>query len=750
MAPTRVTRLRLEPSRSLLWALAALAALLLAAVAWLRFDPARLEGDEGTYVAMTESLVRDGDLSFEAIDAAWAREHRPQPAAVILQRSSRGISYSKPILYPLAMAPFVAAAGENGFYAGHLLLLLVAFALARAALARRPGGERAAELLTAFALASTVAVYAGWKMSESLQVALALAGLALTLAPELGARPTRGIWLSGVVSSPLAPWCGALLLGLLASLREPNATVAAVPVVAALLGRRPGRAAGLGMTAAAAYLAVLALTLALTGVPNPYKSPRSLFDSSIGYPAGPDAAVALARFDDRSALRTSSLELMPVPEPARSAYSALYFVIGRHSGVLVYAPVVVALLLALRRRPDRGGWAALAGFAALASFYLVWWPDNYFGGETCVGNRYLLSALPCLLFVPRELPTRRSLATAWLLALVVGASALVSVARTRELDPLSQNHAYAGVFRWLPFESTARGLDGRRDRYWQEDFVRFVDPFARVGPTSFELSSAAPGAEIEVATAWAGDPLHWLVVADAPDARLVISDWLGRRTHRLSPNPAGSGGPLMARQAPAWRYHRFWWPGSALYRVRLLRLRLETASGRPAHARVRYLGRHEVPSSGFEREVEPVALPSVAVAGGSARIEVGLLNRGGWSWDSEATLPVLLGARLEPLDGAGGSVERRAALPHAVAPGERVRAAVELRWPDRPGRYRLRVDLVLEDVAWFADRVGSPLAEGVVTVRPADGPAAPAPLGPSSPRDRTEPRAPAATPAAGA
>jgi hypothetical protein len=70
---------------------------------------------------------------------------------------------------------------------------------------------------------------------------------------------------------------------------------------------------------------------------------------------------------------------------------------------------------ALRRRSP-AGLAALAGFAALALFYLVWMPANFFGGETFLGNRYILAAYPCLLVGLSRLPSRRVLLAIWLLA----------------------------------------------------------------------------------------------------------------------------------------------------------------------------------------------------------------------------------------------------------------------------------------------------------------------------------------------
>lgn len=57
----------------------------------------------------------------------------------------------------------------------------------------------------------------------------------------------------------------------------------------------------------------------------------------------------------------------------------------------------------------------------------------------------------------------------------------------------------------------------------------------------------------------------------------------------------------------------------------------------------------------------------------------------------------------------------RAELPRDVAPGEEVRVQARLLLPARPGRYRLRLDLVDEFVAWF-EQVGSPAVDVEVEV----------------------------------
>jgi hypothetical protein len=524
-----------------------------------------------------------------------------------------------------------------------------------------------------------------------------------------------------LLAGRFAPEAGGLLLGLLVSLREPHAAVAAAPVLAALALRRFGRAARLVAAIAVAYVAVLVLSWALTGAAQSYKALRTTFDASTGWPAGPGSETALARFDDPERRATSSLELAPVWKPRLTAYAALYFWIGRHAGVVVSFPLAFALLVALARRPDRVALAALAGAAGLAFFYLVWWPANFFGGETFVGNRYLLAAYPCLMVGLRRLPSARTLAAGAALAAAVGLSALASVAGAGGLDPTSQSHTHAGLYRLLPYESTASNIDGRRDRYWSGDFLRFVDPFAEVGPWSFAIDSRRPAAEIELGTVWSGDRTTWLVVTDAPHATLVVSGGWRMRRYPLAEHPGGgAGGPIVVEPARAWRIHPFWWSEGEPAHARLLRFALETPDGSPARAQLRYLGRRPLPDD-FARLVHAAVLPKEGIAGSSGRVTLHLRNMSSWDWTSESTLPVQLGWRLRALSGGAAPSEGRAPLPGKIRSGDPFEAELDVPWPDTPGHYRLEVDLVIEDVAWFADRVGEPVAAGELEIRAADG-----------------------------
>lgn len=703
------------------WVPLVLALALLGWIASGRPTARELRGDEGTYVAMAESLARDADLVFDARDRARIEAAADPTRALILQRSGDRVAYSKPILYALLAAPFARVAPLWGAIVVNALALLAGYLFLRALLARNLGPGPGAWSAATLAGAGGAAAWAGWRMTEALQLGLAAAGVALACgALRPAAADAPGGRLARWLESPRAPWVGGALLGLLVSLREPNALVALAAVAAALAAGRRRAALAIGAAAGAAYLLIVASTAAATGAANPYKAPRSTFNAEVGWPAGGGAERALARFERSDDLATSMLGAVPRLEPARSAYATLYFFVGRHTGLLLYFPGALALLAAALARRDRVGWAALGGFAALALFYLVWLPRNYFGGETFFGNRYILAALPLAALALAAPPPRRLLAAAWALAFAAGASAQTSVATTARFDQTSQSHAYAGLFRLFPYESTASNLDGRRDRYWSGDFLRFVDPYARAEEWSFQVGTGVAPAEVEIATSWEGDPLRLVVATDGGAATLVVSDWLGSERYPLAEHPSGpAGGPVTLRPAPAWRIHPFWWPADRPYRARLLRFSIESPDARPVTARVRYLGRHEAPSDGFGREVLLALPPTRALAGGASLVPVRLRNTGAFEWTSAAVLPVQLGYRFAPEGGAPGlRSQGRTPLPRPVAPGGELNTTMRIDWPGAPGRYELTIDLVLEDVAWFSEKLGAPVATSVVEVQP--------------------------------
>ncbi len=565
---------------------------ILVAMQVLRPSSDRLWGDEGTFVAMTSSLAIDADLTFDEGDLQRLQDRQDgPPPAVILQRTDRGVTFSKPILYPLMATPLFWLFGEAGMLATNALLLGIALLVAWIHLRRLGSAAHTFWTLATFLGCSALLPYLGWRMSDLAQAAMVLAGLVLALE---GLPIADKALPAMILGRPLlSPTVGGLLLGAAVSMRFSTAALVAAPVLIAFLHRRYRHSMVVAALALVAFALVSGATQHFLGTANPYKAVRSSFNARTGYPTGVEAEAAAERFSTSPA--TQSASWIPRFEPKRSAYSLFYFFFGRHTGLLAYFPVALVLLFQASRRPNWVTLALLGAAGVVVGFYLLWMPENYFGGSTFLGNRYFVVVLPAILLAVRQLPSPRLLAVAWLLALGFWSSGISSMALTRDMGSTSQSHAHAGLFRLLPFESTAKNIDGIESRYWRRDFVRFVDPFSGVGTQSFRLSSEMPAAELVVATSWSGESLKIAVQTSSPQAVLEVTDWQRSDVYPLDGSVDVAPGVLEISLSPAWRRHGFWWDSEASYDVRSLRLKLVEPSGSEAVADVRYFGRRLPP-----------------------------------------------------------------------------------------------------------------------------------------------------------
>lgn len=724
-------------SGRLAWILALLVVLWLAALVPGRASIGKVWGDEGTFLAMMQSLAEDGDLRFDERDAARATVAEEGRGHLILQRAGAApgsavdadppeFAYSKPVIFPLLAAPFYAAAGELGPIALNLLALALALWLARAylrSLAERDGDPPGyADLtLVSFAAAAVVLPYAFWRMSDSLQFSVALLGLVLVF----GRRSSRGVRLRGWAGELLtwrgAPWLGTVLLALLVSMRVSNGLLALVPAGLAVADRKWRRAAAMLAVAAVSVLALQMLTSGLTGADNPYRAVRATFTPETGYPAGPHAEDVLSRFNEHRASHFTRID-RPVVS-SQVLYASLYVWIGRHTGLFVYFPASILLLWLAVQRSDSAGKVALAAFLGTLVFYVGWKPGNYFGGETFLGNRYLLPAYPALLLALRRLPAAKSWFGLWLFTLVVLGSATDSTVRCAELGPLhdggkgvdlcrgSQNHGYAGVFRFLPWETTSRSIEGVRDRYWAGELVRFVDPWAEVDHNSFELFAGRPPAEVSVAH-WRHAKVQVLRVrTSAAQAKLVVEQpgnlQLFEIGRDVATTDSADAGWLRVDVTPKriWRRHRLWFNDTPYW---IGRYRLSVESPEPdATAEILFVGDPVAVSRAMSYELLGDNWPE-------RPLRVKLRNSSPLPWERDDPVRVTLRWRLlHPAEGAHPRYRLAEslpiALPETVGAGEEVELEVPVDWPSEPGAYEIEVDLVLEQVAWFSESLGSPV-----------------------------------------
>jgi hypothetical protein len=675
-----------------------------------------VSGDEGTFLAMSASLALDGDLAFSASDRERLEQSpRGGRRAVILQKASDEVSFSKPVIYPLLAAPWFRLFGEFGLVLLNAFGLTCALAIAWAFVRRRVGRSAVGPAVVAFAGVGVLLPYVVWTMSDSLQASLVLGGAALSLGGS-GRRLDDGR-MSRLFSSPWSAAIGGLLLGLAAAMRYPNALLAAAPAAALFMNRRRSRAVLVAGFASLTFLAALGANDLLAGAAVPYKAVRATFNEESGYPAGEGSESVLGHFEEARA--THRLGLVPGIRPAVSAYSAAYFFIGRHTGLLLYFPAAFVFVLAALRRRDVTGVILVAAAAALAVFYLVWMPRNYFGGATFLGNRYFLTGYVLLLLAPRRLPGPRSMLAVWAIGLTVFVSALFSSARALPLEKSSQMHAYAGVFRLLPYESTAVDIDGRRDRYWADEFIRFVDPWAKVGEYGFTLRSGAPPTEILVASGREHGTVRLLVRANVPTVDILWEDWRGKRRYRLRSDRGGVSDFIQIAASGPLRRHAFWWDPDTPLNVRSMRLALETPDGRPARADLRYVGPYRFAPRFYSAQLDEFLMPTQFSPGEARQLPIRVQNVGRRYWATKDSIPILIGYRVyrSPRDhDAPVAVGPFTKIPAPVLPGENLDFRLDFVAPSSAGTFEVDVDLVVGGVTWFEEWTGAPLATRVVGV----------------------------------
>lgn len=116
-----------------------------------------------------------------------------------------------------------------------------------------------------------------------------------------------------------------------------------------------------------------------------------------------------------------------------------------------------------------------------------------------------------------------------------------------------------------------------------------------------------------------------------------------------------------------------------------------------------------LPPEGFRARYRVVSAPRALSAGRGGVVAVEVANAGTRPWSSQGRCPIRLGCHWA--DTAGHIVRfegPRAAFALPLSPGQSARVEVSIEAPDSPGTYRLELDLVQENVAWFSSKGVAP------------------------------------------
>jgi hypothetical protein len=737
-------------SRTVAWSFAALALFLVTFPLALAKPglPLTLKSDEPAYYLMALSLAHDRDLRCELRDIQRLGVEFPYNTTKNLILASddgwKTVHFGKPFLVSLVAAPAVALFGADGFVATNMALLLLSVWLGALYL-RQYNPDGVALLFSAgFFLLSNAFSYVFWLHTEVLCIASVAASLYLAFtpgsdAPALGrfGRALRRVWnpRTRLVAS------GAVLLA--AVYNKPYLAAFGLPILL-LAARREGIGAAarwLGGAALAA-LAVAGLSLALVGHPTSYLGVERQgveVDSFDRMPELPEPEPAHPQAGPRNSFQWIFTSFRVGPElPA----SALYFLIGRHTGLFPYAPFALlslALFLAFSRRSVER-WALLAALAGIALYLLTFLWFNWHGGGGFIGNRYYVNALPGFLFLVTRVGPAWVPAAGYALAGLFVGGIVFTPFGANVPSPTLQAHVRNAPFALLPFERTlSRQIPGYEGApgtggswfFGRSDLFRPVaESLWVVGgqPVELELRTTEPLERpvFEVATRIAPNRVRIdldgsrrtveLAAAEPPGnlARVVLEGGTGRRLRDVD------GSEYLAYTLTVEAARQLWHHEIVQFRAskkgpagaRDVREGVRLPDWEPSElsvlvgAMVTFLGEEaELAADVYRAEWLDVRLPERLPAGRIVAFRVRVRNASDAVWRAEGGTAVRLAYHWFAPDGERRVWEGlRTPLPRDLAPGAEAEVVLEVETPKQPGSYRLVLDPVRERLAWFSER----------------------------------------------
>ncbi|HEX5718401.1 MAG TPA: hypothetical protein VF179_19725 [Thermoanaerobaculia bacterium] len=446
-----------------------LAATVAAAATLDRRDWPAFVGDEATYLMEAQSLAWDFDLKYTRQDhdrfvAQWGRP----PEGLILQSVDGGktLVYGKPAAYPLFIAPFVRVSPTRGAAVANALLLALATVMAGRALQRRIG-DAAPLWVAAWVFASVTFAYVFWVHSDLFL--MCLVAIALAMVSEKG-------------------WAAGALLAIVMISR---------PLYAGLLLAHPAARKKVAVGAAALVLIATLASLATRGTWTSYGGDRRSFYAYTGFPAINEVDWA-GQIEERGTHTWVKKETLRMGfDPRQSGWNAVYYLVGRHVGILPYFLPLVLGFLAFRR--GEGRWMLVLA-VVLAAAVLFWLrPFNFYGGGGSMANRYFLPLYPALWFLAAR-PVRPALgALAAVLVTLLAAPFLLPLWSAPRIFPLASEGGYRYVSdaarRWLPFETTLSHLkpSGREDFVHNLLWIRLLSPSVSPDGDRLRLAPGEPG-----------------------------------------------------------------------------------------------------------------------------------------------------------------------------------------------------------------------------------------------------------------
>jgi hypothetical protein len=475
-----MTWLRLAGSWAILGIL--LFSILIAAISFDRASWPTVIGDEATYLMQAESLAWDFDLTFGKLDYdRFVRHWRNRPD-LVLQSGDSGehVTFGKPFLYALAIAPFVRAAPRRGAVVANAVFF-AASALAAASALRKRRGPAAPLWVATYLFASVAFGHVFWVHSDLLLMATTAVAFSLAYGdPELESNPSAAATLGGDVPRLrcLLRWVTVGLLLSVSGTSRPFYFILLLPAGLAVPARHRRLAwCGLAAGALSLLLAVSLIHHTAGRSWSPYTGERRGFTDRTGYPGidfpSEQWSEAVRQLGSASWIHEGSSQFQL--DSALWRWNSFYFLLGRNVGVLPYfLPLVLGFFAGVRGREQ---WAIVVAVVLVLACFFAIRPFNFYGGGGALANRYFLPIYPAFWFLGFR-PARVRWAVAVAALTMPFLWPLWSAPRAYPVIPFrSYRHVSALAARWLPHETTQKHLRaiGRDDVAHNQLWVRFLN-----------------------------------------------------------------------------------------------------------------------------------------------------------------------------------------------------------------------------------------------------------------------------------
>lgn len=369
------------------WLIFAVAALRAASVSLTQdFRRHDLVADQASFLYSAMSLLHDHDLRYSATDALRWRfiDWTSNPAGLYFQMHGGQAVFAKPYGYSMWLVPFIWVFGPGrGVAVANTVLMAGLVAAVLFLVHKRCSWQVSAWVATALLLVSNVTFFA---LPIGVEPFYACLVAVFFLAVWNGSDGSTGWSLVAVA-----------IAAFLVSEKQPMFLVLA-PAMLLLLVRQPNwrrRAGLLGAGVAVFGLAVIPYVHYSGGKSiTPYGGDRYFSYGGKTW-VGPGSDAIRSQSDSMASVSYVTDQL--THDPQMKIDASRYFVLGQHTGLLVWLPMavfVVILTLMEPRRITSYGLAALIGMGAYVAFYVLLFPSNFYGGSQSIGNRYFVQIAP--------------------------------------------------------------------------------------------------------------------------------------------------------------------------------------------------------------------------------------------------------------------------------------------------------------------------------------------------------------------